>query len=47
MCISKDCPKRKKCYRSIAKPDKFQSWGAFAFKRGKCEWFMSNKGKVK
>ena len=23
MCLSKDCPKKNECYRSMAKPDKY------------------------
>lgn len=29
MCMSKDCPKKNECYRSIAKPDKYQSYADY------------------
>lgn len=30
MCCSSDCPKRSHCYRSQAKPSKFQSYSDFS-----------------
>lgn len=29
MCTSKTCKRRKQCYRTMAKPDKYQSFGDF------------------
>ena len=29
MCMSKDCSKKNECYRSIAKPDKYQSYADY------------------
>lgn len=32
MCISRECPERKNCYRSTAKPDEYgQSWSNFEY----------------
>lgn len=29
MCMSKDCPKKNECYRSMAKPDIYQSYADY------------------
>ena len=31
MCTSSECPERKNCYRSTAKPDELQSWSNFEY----------------
>jgi hypothetical protein len=45
MCLEKKCPIKRKCYRHIAKPDKWQSYFVEVHfekglgKSGKCEYF--------
>jgi len=41
MCTSKECPKRKECYRSTAKPSDWQLWDDFYDKESLqvCEHF--------
>ena len=38
-CDGIDCPSRDKCYRYVAKPERYQSYAAFyeGLKNGKCE----------
>ena len=40
LCTNKSCSKRKRCYRFMAKPDKYQSFALFKPDNdGKCEEF--------
>ena len=48
MCSGEGCKQKKKCYRFLAKPDKFQSFYAqppFSDKTGKCTEFLECKSK--
>ena len=48
MCEGKGCENRVNCYRFLAKPDRFQSYGLFEeqMKDGKCNWYWEvNKGR--
>ena len=46
MCMSKNCPKKNECYRSMAKPDKYQSYADFtklcAEKDYQCMWVIKD-----
>jgi len=39
MCCNLDCPVKKKCYRWMAKPDKWQSYAEFDGGK-KCKYFI-------
>lgn len=39
MCENKKCPLRSMCYRFRAIPDEWQSFSAFEYKDGKCDFF--------
>ena len=41
MCSNRSCPRHLKCYRFMARPDKWQSYGSFKPKKGKCEYFYA------
>lgn len=47
MCTNKECPKRNKCYRYIAKSEPyFQAYCNFKpNKKGECEYFWERKVK--
>jgi hypothetical protein len=48
MCASKDCPDRHKCFRAVAKPDRFQSYGdMYNATRKPCEYFWPIEKGVK
>jgi len=46
MCTSKSCKNRKQCYRAMAKPGKYQSYGDFtklcAEKDYQCMWVIKD-----
>ena len=46
MCTSASCANREQCYRAMAKPDKYQSYGDFtkicAEKNYRCMWIIKD-----
>jgi len=42
MCLNKKCKKAKKCYRFMAKPDKWQAYSHFDYKED-CKYFMKDE----
>ena len=45
MCANYLCPLRKRCYRYLAIPDEYQSYGDFKPEGKKCEAFWDAKNK--
>ena len=46
MCTSENCPYKDKCYRTKAKPEKYQSWSNFEYtcnENSGFEYFISVK----
>lgn len=38
MCENNDCPLNNKCFRYLAKPDRYQAYSCFLYNDG-CEYF--------
>ncbi len=42
MCDNKDCPIKLQCLRYTAKPNEWQSYTTFQYKKGKCDFYIQN-----
>lgn len=41
MCLNKDCPRHRECYRFMAIPDRKQGYSHFVNTDGTCDYFIA------